>query len=307
MKHRVFVFLSFIIYILAMTALMIWQGVGIAPDRYAFVLLLGSLLVKRTRQFIFDWIPFLFLLISYDFLRGFADNFLFEPHYQELINAEISLFGSLPTVTLQRLLYDPPNLNWYDFMATVLYFLHFALPLAFGYLLWIFNRQHFREFVVAILILSYSGWITYVAYPAAPPWLARKEGYISGITKIMDQTLNVFPEKLQLPTIYHRFNPNPVAAIPSLHSAYPFLVFLFALRYFHLKALFFSPYVLAVWFSIVYLGEHYVVDVLAGIAYAFVAFLLTTQILYKTDWTKIANKFYYRIKYIYGHHDHPDC
>jgi len=268
-----------------MTAVMVWQGIGIAPDRYAFVLLFASLLVKRTRQFILDWIPFLFLLISYDFLRGFADNFLFKPHYIELIQAEEFLFRSLPTVTLQALFYHPPGLSWYDFIAIILYFLHFALPLAFGYLLWMFNRQHFKQFVIGILILSYTGWVTYIAYPAAPPWLAEKEGYISGVTKIMDQTLSVFPQRLQLPTIYHQFNPNPVAAIPSLHSAYPFLVFLFALRYFRKKALLFFPYVLAVWLSVVYLGEHYIIDVLAGILYSFFAYLATV-FLHTKGWLK---------------------
>lgn len=85
MRHRIFNISLFVIYIVGMTALMIWQGVGIAPDRYAFVLLLASLLVKRTRSFILDWIPFLFILISYDFLRGFADNLGQRVNFLELI------------------------------------------------------------------------------------------------------------------------------------------------------------------------------------------------------------------------------
>ncbi len=278
MKHRVLIFSLFTFYMIAMTAVMIWQGIGIAPDRYAFVLLLGALFIKKTRSFLLDWIPFLFILVSYDFLRGFADNLSSRVHFEELIRSDLFFFGSLPTVQLQKLFYNPNNLSFLDYYSTIFYFLHFALPLAFGFLLWLYNRSRFREFVVAICLLSYAGWITYIVYPAAPPWLAQKEGYITGVTKIMDQTLQAFPERLQLPTIYHQFNPNPVAAIPSMHAAYPLLVFLYALLYFRRKALLFFPYVLSVWFAIVYLGEHYVVDIMVGAIFALGSFIVANQL-----------------------------
>lgn len=280
-RFRIFHFGLFIIYIILMTSLMIWQGIGIAPDRYAFVLLIPAFFIKKARSFLLDWIPFLFLLLSYDFLRGFADNLDPRVHFTEPIQADLWLFGNnLPTQTLQNLFYHSNNLAWYDFLATILYFLHFALPLSFGFLLWISNRKFFREFATGILLLSYAGWITYIAYPVAPPWLAVNKGLLSGISKIMDKTLQSFPENLHLPTIYHNFNPNEVAAIPSMHAAYPFIVFLFAFSFFKLRALWFLPYLLAVWISIVYLGEHYVIDVIAGAIYAVVFFFLTRKLIY---------------------------
>lgn len=278
MKHRVFNISLFIIYIVGMTALMIWQGIGIAPDRYAFVLLLASLLIKKTRSFILDWIPFLFILLSYDFLRGFADNLNGRVNYQSLIDAETWLFKSIPTIEFQKLFYNPFSLSLIDFLSSIFYFLHFALPLSFGFILWIYNRSYFKRFVTGILLLSYAGWVTFLIYPAAPPWLASNEGYLPKVYKIMDQTLSVFPDRWDLPTIYHNFNPNPVAAMPSLHAAYPLLVFLFALKFFKLKALLFFPYVLATWFSIVYLGEHYIVDVIAGSFYAVIFYFLAVRL-----------------------------
>ncbi len=280
-KHRLFNFAVFIIYIVGMTALMIWQGIGIAPDRYAFVLLLAALLVKKTRAFLLDWIPFLFILISYDFLRGFADNLDGRVHFIEPINWDKFLFlGKLPTVYLQNLFYHPSNLQFYDYLATMFYFLHFALPLAFGFLIWMNNRTRFREFVTSILILSYSAWITYIVFPSAPPWMAGEQGYIQGVSKILDKTLQAFPEKLSLPTIYHNFNPNPVAAIPSLHAAYPFLILILCVSYFGKKGLYFIPYVLGVWISIVYLGEHYVSDILIGAVYAAFSYILAIKLLH---------------------------
>ncbi len=260
---------------------MIWQGIGIAPDRYAFVLLFVSLFFKKTRGFFLDFLPFLFILISYDFLRGFADTLGQEVHFFELINFDRALFGGiLPTSYLQGLLFNPSNPAWYDYLATILYFLHFALPLSFAFFLWVYNKSYFKKFVTAILILSYAGWITYVIYPAAPPWLAAEKGYIHGISKIMDQTLKAFPERLSVPTIYHNINPNPVAAVPSMHAAYPLLILFFALKFFKKKGYWFLPYVLAVWISIVYLGEHYVIDLVIGAVYALVSYMVAIHVLH---------------------------
>lgn len=257
-----------------MTAIMIWQGIGIAPDRYALLLLLASLFIKRTRIFILDWTPFLFILISYDFLRGFADKLGQRVDFSGPIGIEQRIFGMIPTIELQRMLYSINNISWIDYLSTILYFLHFALPLAFGYILWLINRNYFKQFVTGILILSYSAWITFLIYPSAPPWLAGNKGYIPKVYKILDTTLSTFPDKWNLPTIYHNFNPNLVAAIPSLHAAYPLLVLLFAVRFFKRKALPFIFYVLAIWFSIVYLGEHYIVDIIAGAIYAVISYFV---------------------------------
>lgn len=280
MNHRIFNISLFIIYIVVATALMIWQGIGIAPDRYAFLLLLASLLVKRTRSFILDWIPFLFILLSYDFLRGFADNLNQRVHFEGLIQAEFFIFGSIPTIELQKALYKP-SLSLIDFIAAIFYFLHFALPLVFAYILWIYNRNHFKQFVIGILLLSYAAFFTFLIFPAAPPWLASNEGYLPKVVKIMDQVLEAFPDKWDLPTIYHSFNPNPVAAMPSLHGAYPFLILLFSIQFFKLKGLIFLPYVLLVWFSLVYLGEHYVIDIIAGSIYAVIFYVITTKLNFK--------------------------
>lgn len=287
MKHRVLVFFLFIVYMSAATALMIWQGIGIAPDRYVLVLLLGSLLVKRTRSFIMDWIPFLFILISYDFLRGFADNLSLYVHYFAPIWADRWIFGFVPTISLQQTFFNINHLNWYDYVATIFYFLHFAIPLSFGYLLWLQHKNYFYQFVVGISLLSYSAWITFLIFPVAPPWMAGEEGHLPGIVKILDSTLASFPTTYELPTIYHRLNPNPVAAVPSLHAAYPFLVLLFCIGFFRLKGLFFLPYTLAVWISMVYLGEHYVIDIIIGAIYALFAYLLTKLIMQYMNWSNI--------------------
>lgn len=278
MKYRLFIFGLFALYITSATVLMIWQGIGIAPDRYILILLLGSVLIKKTRQFLLDWLPFLLILISYDFLRGFVPILNKNIHYLELIKADQWIFGIVPTTAFQTLFFQGKSLKWYDFLATIFYFLHFALPLAFGFLLWVYHKSSFQKFVLAISLLSYTAWLTFLVFPSAPPWLAGEKGYLPGVVKVLDFTLSAFPTTYELPTVYHQINPNPVAALPSMHGAYPFLVFLFALQLFKWKSLLFFPYLVLVWLSMVYLGEHYVIDLLVGACYALVFYLLTGKI-----------------------------
>ena len=72
-------------------------------------------------------------------------------------------------------------------------------------------------------------------------------------------------------------NPNPVAAMPSLHAAYPWLSFLALRKYSKKLGWFFLPYPILVWFSVVYLGEHYVIDVIAGVVYAQASFWIVNN------------------------------
>jgi hypothetical protein len=273
-----------------MTGLMIWFGIGITPDRYILGLFVLALWLGKFKTFFLDWMPFLFILIAYDFLRGFADKLNPVVHFLPQIRVDQIIFGELPTAWLQSMFYHQGQLNWYDYLAAFFYAVHFALPLAFGFLVWVKRREQFKQFASAILYLSYSAFFTYLIFPAAPPWLAAKEGYISNIDKIEDQILASFPQRLNLPTVYNSLNPNLVAAIPSLHAAYPLIVLLFAYKFFGKKALLFLPYVLSVWMALIYLGEHYFIDVALGAFYASVFFVVSQKFTFTALISKLQTK-----------------
>ena len=117
--------------------------------------------------------------------------------------------------------------------------------------------------------------MTYLLYPAAPPWMAAQKGLIPPVKDVFATTLGTFITPGGVPTVYGIMGPNPVAAMPSLHAAYPFLVYLFLVRFYGKKGHLFLPYVLLVWLSIVYTGQHYVIDAIVGALYALVAFAVT--------------------------------
>src|SRR3954454_3190469 len=73
-----------------------------------------------------DWLPVVVPLAIYNLSRGFADDGA-TPHVTELINADVAMFGwltdgTVPTVWLQRHLYDPDSVRWYDVLASCVYF-----------------------------------------------------------------------------------------------------------------------------------------------------------------------------------------
>jgi membrane-associated phospholipid phosphatase len=67
-------------------------------------------------------------------------------------------------------------------------------------------------------------------------------------------------------------DPNPVAAMPSLHEAITFIVFLFLTRFGWKWGLVGFAYAVAMAFSLAYTGEHYIIDTLVGAAIATYAF-----------------------------------
>ena len=64
-----------------------------------------------------------------------------------------------------------------------------------------------------------------------------------------------------------------------MHSALPFLISLFAIKIWKVKALPILIFPIGVWFSAVYLGEHYVIDVLGGILYSVAAFIVVESVM----------------------------
>jgi hypothetical protein len=74
--------------------------------------------------------------------------------------------------------------------------------------------------------------------------------------------------------------------MPSLHAVFPTLVFLFFLVYWRPLAPLALVYCFGLWFSVVYIGDHYVVDVLAGILYAVITFSIL-EVGYRLDWKQV--------------------
>lgn len=267
-------------YFAVTSVLMALAGGWPTPDKVVIVGLLLAFLVAKPLTFLKDWMPFVFLLAAYEYLRGLVPSLGWTVHVHPLIHADEFLFGRLPTVILQDLLFVADHPTWYDYVFTLTYLLHFTLPLGFALLLWTRNRTSFRRFITALTVLSFAAFLTYLFYPAMPPWLASYDGVIPQLHDVMVRTTDLFKRGPGLPTLYAIMSPNMVAAMPSLHAAYPMMVYLYAVKVFGKKGHLFLPYLLTVWIGIVYTANHWALDVIAGALYAVLAFA-GTELLWR--------------------------
>ncbi len=225
-----------------------------------------------------DWAPVVALLIGYNLSRGFADEGA-TPHVLELVVADRDMFGwltggTVPTVWLQHHLYDPGAIHWWDVAASWVYFSHFVAALAVAVVLWLRDRARWAAFMRRWFCLSALGLVTYFLYPAAPPWWAAQYGLIEPVARISTRGWRA----IGLHGAGNLLNAgqvaaNPVAAMPSLHSAFALMVVAFFVHRAHRRwwPLLLS-YPLAMTFTLVYCGEHYVVDVFVGWAYVGLTF-----------------------------------
>ncbi len=261
-------------YLAAATGIMIWRRMVVTPDYMLVLLVPVALLSGRIVRFAGDWLPFLALLLAWEAMRGFASHGGFPVHTGGL-RVEQALFGgAIPTVALQHWASSIGLNHSLDPVTTVFYFLHFPVTAVIGVAFWLRDRGRFLQYTTALLVMSFAAFVVFLIFPTAPPWWAAWHGQFTGMWRIFQYTL---PSTLS--PFYQSLDPNPVAAVPSLHAAYPFLGYLIARQIWPRGSLVLLGWCFAIWFSVVYLGEHYVFDVLVGIAWATGAFLVVSWIL----------------------------
>jgi PAP2 superfamily len=240
---------------------------------WIWVWLLGGLLAVSladlkgaVRGVVRDWLPFMAMIVAYDLLRGISDGLVPHAHSQFQIDFDRFLFGGhLPTVVLQRALYHIRHPAWYDYATWAIYSTHFLVTVFVAAVLWRVNRERFRRFRTRVATLAFSGIAFFAVYPTVPPWLADQQGLTPQVRRIplhVSRHLGIH----QVSTLFERGShfANVVAAVPSLHAAYPMLLFLFFWSSGWSVRILLGTYVLAMGVVVVYSGEHYVVDVLAG-------------------------------------------
>lgn len=251
-------------YLVVASGIMIWRGISVSPDYLLLLLVPFVLLTGRLVRFLRDWVPFIAIFLGWEAMRGIAPKAGIAPHVADLAHIELWLFGGhLPNAVLQSLTPDVTSRSVVSFLATVVYFMHFVLPIATGLALWLVSRPLFVRYTTALMGMAFAAFVIYLLVPTAPPWYAEQQGVIHGFQKLISSAL---PSAIS--PYYHSLNPNQVAAFPSLHAAFPFLSFLALRQRFPRASWFVLGWSFIVALSVVYLGEHYVIDTLAGFGLA---------------------------------------
>ena len=110
-----------------------------------------------------------------------------------------------------------------------------------------------------------AGCVVYWLLPTAPPWFAGQEGELPPVRRIMAEAGEKFWGRLWQP-LYSSLQGNPFAAMPSLHFGTSAMAARLLSQVGPRHGAVGWAYALTLGFGLVYLGEHYVVDLLAGLA-----------------------------------------
>ncbi len=192
--------------------------------------------------------------------------------------------GELPNVRLQRAFSRPGEVTKLDRVLAVVHWAWFIEPhLA---LTWILLRKQGR-FPRAARQMGAAfdiGCAIYFAVPTAPPWWAAEEGYISTAAHEGRESEEIatalVPPRLRRmmvevgegtwgrawPALYSSLGGNPWAAMPSLHFGTSVLAALLLTESGPVAGMAGWSYALTLGFALVYLGEHYLVDLVVGSA-----------------------------------------
>jgi membrane-associated phospholipid phosphatase len=264
------------------------------PDKLLVFLTFVFMIFKQAAQMLKHLLPFVVILLAYESFRGVANklnshvNYTLAPHIDKL------LFGNLPTVYLQNLLWHG-HVRWYDFVFYLAYMLHFIIPIGLALLVWKTREKEYWRVVVTYLVSAFGAFLTFLLFPAAPPWLAAQNNYIQPIVRISSDVWFALGLK-DFPSVYNHISPNPVAAIPSLHAAWATLLVIFVYKLYGLRmAAVASIYPFLIYIGTIYEGEHYAFDVITGILYAIAAYMLTPYLIKKSSrfWVKHHAKLKY--------------
>jgi membrane-associated phospholipid phosphatase len=184
--------------------------------------------------------------------------------------------GHVPTVWLQDRLYETGRMTTLEWACVTVYASYFTGHFILGGLIWAFKREFLPTYVSIVALTLAIGLAVYFLVPTAPPWLAANAGDLPDVARI-----SALANSEVWADAYERgayvAGANDVGAMPSLHTALSAVVAMTLWRVSRVLGVIGWLYVCAMGFSLMYLGEHYLVDVLAGVAIAALAWRLVTS------------------------------
>ena len=226
---------------------------------------------NRAVALVIGWAPFVLLLMAYELMRDVASTLRVPPH--NLAGVERAMFGGYePTMVLQAAIGKLGDADLIDDASSLVYSAHFLLPVVIGAWLWRRSRADFHRFGLSLVVLCALAFLTYVVAPTAPPWLAQPQS----VQHLMQDTVMRSGLPPALTWLYSHHDYNLYAAFPSLHAGFPVLAAAAAWRRNRVAGVVLSIWAIVVWVTVVYLGEHYVADVVGGILYAVVALAIVS-------------------------------
>ncbi|HYU88782.1 MAG TPA: phosphatase PAP2 family protein [Candidatus Bathyarchaeia archaeon] len=238
-----------------------------------------TLLLGRSAQFVKELTPFIVLLMSYEALQGVAGSLTLAPVIHQA--GSVTSYGIIEAVQSAFL---SPDLT--DVMS-LFYGLHFPLVIGSAILLWYSNRVLYKRYLYSLVACSYVSLVFYTLAPSAPPWYNGVVSNLLATTSAQIGSSSLFSELARIGSLIES---DKLAAFPSLHAAYVVLFSYFTTKLKRAYVVVSVPITVGVLFSTIYLGQHYITDLVAGVAVAATCVLIVTRLdggkgsARSTDW-----------------------
>lgn len=249
---------------------------------FGFVLVAIALAVwapeVRFRRERLWWFAYVGGIFTYTLLRAYADDTGIAVRTGYVISIDRTVFlGTDPITWLQGRFFDPVALGLQDYASVGVHWSFFIAPHLGAVLVFLYRRPLFPKYVVMIAGTMYLALALFFIVPTTPPWLAGQMGELPGVFRVMD-----FVGGSVNPETYESFyaslgEPNSVAAMPSLHQGITFAMYLWARDHARRLAPWLLAYSLVMAFALMYLGEHYLADIAAGMVCASVLWLVARR------------------------------
>jgi hypothetical protein len=178
--------------------------------------------------------------------------------------------GKTPTLRLQRAHGTPGRFSRWEKALVWSHWLWFMFPYGTVAYLLLRHPERFARGAAQIYATFDLGLIGYWAVPTAPPWYAAKEGLMDdGLTPELRRMMVEYGEEFWgsgWGPLYGFLGGNPLAAMPSLHFATSVMAAHQLAETGPVAGAVGWAYAATLGVALVYLGEHYVVDLVAGLA-----------------------------------------
>jgi hypothetical protein len=249
-----------------------WALVGIAVLVWA-----PEFRLRRARRWWFVYVAGTFI---YTLLRSYADSDGMPIQTMYTIDFDHFLFfGHDPVVWLQDHLFSPAHVTPLDFLAVQVHWSFFVVPHAVAIAIFVWKRRLFPRYVALVVGTLYVGLVLFFLVPTTPPWLAARAGELPGVFRIMDFVGNKANGSAYTAVYSSIGEPNSVAAMPSIHMAITFALYLWARDHQPRLAPYFLVYSIVMGAALIYLAEHYLLDLLIGMLCAIACHLVTRRIV----------------------------
>ncbi|MGZ4286333.1 MAG: phosphatase PAP2 family protein [Solirubrobacteraceae bacterium] len=181
-------------------------------------------------------------------------------------------FGATPTQRLQQAFAAPGSINRFERVLAWCHWMWFAVPHAsVGYVL-ARDSDRFPSAAARMYAVFDIGAVFYWSIPTAPPWWAAERGRMEDRDAARVRRMMIeYGEEFwgdRWEALYDVLGGNPLAAMPSLHFATSLMAAHLLSEVGPVAGAVGWSYAGLLGLALVYLGEHYAIDLIAGAALA---------------------------------------